>query len=622
MKAHSHIQLAETMDAAPVHEVGDQIARFTACVFDADDVVEVRRLPSGRSTWHRAGELSTCADTLVADNDDGQNIFVGINPRLNVGGRKAVDVATARCHFADFDGGVTPEQACQRCESVGLPTPTMVVASGHGCHLYWRLTEAVGLVSWTRSQKSLGGLLESDPSVHDPPRIMRLPGFVNHKAPAAECRLVEADPCKIHDVADLLSRFPVYDENAEKRKSNKVNPPEACGLGVVARAAAYLHATPGAVEGEGGDNHTFRVACVLVNDFGLTGDQAFPLMCEWNRKCVPPWPEPEIRQKLDHAAKYAKHPAGCKANTIPREAHPPAPPPTDSLPASPCPAWVMPREVMRRTEYSQGLRTVSTGLESLDRLMCGGFRCGSVTITAGRTGSAKSQLISNIARRAALSQTCTLFLTLEDSVTTAMWRIHAAASQVPIEILLDGLRGRGPAIDALRESFPLLADLPLRISDVRDLRHIRELVAKHVSSGGELVLLDQLSKVGTPQLAHHPSTYERVSLISEELRAAAMEHRIPIVVVCQVNREASKRSGDLELYDLRDSGMLEQDAAAVLLINKATVPPATIGQSRAFAKLLPVKLAKNRFGPAGETAELLWHPRIGRIDDLAMGDQR
>jgi hypothetical protein len=47
----------------------------------------------------------------------------------------------------------------------------------------------------------------------------------------------------------------------------------------VHQARTYISAIPPAVEGEGGDAITFRVACLLVLDFGLTIDQAWRVRC-------------------------------------------------------------------------------------------------------------------------------------------------------------------------------------------------------------------------------------------------------------------------------------------------------------------------------------------------------
>jgi len=72
---------------------------------------------------------------------------------------------------------------------------------------------------------------------------------------------------------------------------------------LVARARAYLACIEGAVSGQRGHDRTFRAACVLVRKFGLTEPEAWPLLCEWNRKCEPPWSERDLAHKLSDALK-------------------------------------------------------------------------------------------------------------------------------------------------------------------------------------------------------------------------------------------------------------------------------------------------------------------------------
>ncbi|NUN62721.1 MAG: hypothetical protein HUU13_16960 [Burkholderiaceae bacterium] len=61
--------------------------------------------------------------------------------------------------------------------------PTLALHSGRGVHCWWRLAEPCrDLAAWTAGQKSLIQRLRSDPTIHDPARIMRLPGFLNRRA--------------------------------------------------------------------------------------------------------------------------------------------------------------------------------------------------------------------------------------------------------------------------------------------------------------------------------------------------------------------------------------------------------------------------------------------------------
>jgi hypothetical protein len=183
---------------------------FTACVFEPDDIVEIRRIPSKRSTWHKASELTDQFESLVQDNADGQNIFAGPNPRSHRGGTKKSDVILARCLFADIDG-ITVEEALKRIRAAGLPEPTLLSYSGHGVHAYWSLLEPItDLAEWKAIQKRLIQVLHSDPAIHDPPRVMRLPGFLNVKRePHVFCRIIDADPQRRYPLNVLLSVLPI-----------------------------------------------------------------------------------------------------------------------------------------------------------------------------------------------------------------------------------------------------------------------------------------------------------------------------------------------------------------------------------------------------------------------------
>jgi len=69
-------------------------------------------------------------------------------------------------------------------------------------------------------------------------------------------------------------------------------------------AAAYLVKMPVAVAGQGGHGATFAAACKLV-EFGLAPNEAWPLLLDYNGRCLPPWSESDLRHKLSDAFKEA-----------------------------------------------------------------------------------------------------------------------------------------------------------------------------------------------------------------------------------------------------------------------------------------------------------------------------
>jgi hypothetical protein len=75
----------------------------------------------------------------------------------------------------------------------------------------------------------------------------------------------------------------------------------------VDRARRWLRlAAPPSIEGEGGDDNAFRVACA-VRDMGLSEGACLEAMLdEWNDRCDPPWDPAELAKKARNAYEYAR----------------------------------------------------------------------------------------------------------------------------------------------------------------------------------------------------------------------------------------------------------------------------------------------------------------------------
>ena len=71
------------------------------------------------------------------------------------------------------------------------------------------------------------------------------------------------------------------------------------------RALRYVSALPSAISGQRGHDSLFRVACVVAHGFALSDEQAWPILLEYNARCLPPWNEHELRHKLSEARKVS-----------------------------------------------------------------------------------------------------------------------------------------------------------------------------------------------------------------------------------------------------------------------------------------------------------------------------
>ena len=279
-----------------------QLVLYVAAVFEPRDTMELRLIRNPQdvqSLWFPAERLADEAARLTADNADGYNVFIGVNPRMAVGHRGNDAVAVTRCLFSDFDK-TTVADAIARVSAAGLPDPTLIIDSGHGCHTYWRLAEPLAPQWWLEWMKDLAALLNSDPGVCNAERIMRAPGFQNLKRePAVPCRVVECAATRVYDLADLpipmrpgsdtpipVFRFVRHADDVGNR---------------VGRCRAYLSKCPPAISGQYGHTTTWHAANTC-NRFGLTKAEALELMLWYSEtKCLPPWSQKEIEHKISDA---------------------------------------------------------------------------------------------------------------------------------------------------------------------------------------------------------------------------------------------------------------------------------------------------------------------------------
>jgi len=76
------------------------------------------------------------------------------------------------------------------------------------------------------------------------------------------------------------------------------------------RAVEYLKTAPAAVEGESGDERTFKVAAKL-RDLGVPQGEAAGLMAEhYNDRCSPPWDADALERKVENAYRYGQNAPG------------------------------------------------------------------------------------------------------------------------------------------------------------------------------------------------------------------------------------------------------------------------------------------------------------------------
>lgn len=111
-----------------------------------------------------------------------------------------------------------------------------------------------------------------------------------------------------------------------------------------------------------------------------------------------------------------------------------------------------------------------------------------------------------------------------------------------------------------------------------------------------LVVVDYLQLVAPPIEAKREHRERQVAAISRALKLLAMELRVPVLLLAQLNREVEKEDRLPRLSDLRESGAIEQDADAVWFLHPDTSGPQISDAERRNIFLIQ---AKRRNGPQG-----------------------
>jgi hypothetical protein len=123
----------------------------------------------------------------------------------------------------------------------------------------------------------------------------------------------------------LASKLEQPREGAGNRAAKTADAPGALEL-----AIKRLKGASPAIEGDGGDAATYKLACE-IRDLGVSAEQCLSLMLSlWNENCEPPWEPPDLKKKVENAYSYAANEPG---GTNPRAIFSPFVPP-ENIPAS------------------------------------------------------------------------------------------------------------------------------------------------------------------------------------------------------------------------------------------------------------------------------------------------
>ena len=217
-------------------------------------------------------------------------------------------------------------------------------------------------------------------------------------------------------------------------------------------------------------------------------------------------------------------------------------------------------------ELSKGKITrVATHIRTLDYFTYGGFNGGNLVILAARPSVGKTTIAMQIAQAASADNNKTLVFSLEMTKKELVQRLLQSTGLVSqYELVTHNINW-----DNYERALGMVVNSNLIINDdaynIHDIRH--KIITSVKTQGVKMVMIDylQLMKGADPRMSKN----DQVGELTSALKQTAKQCNIPIIVLSQLSRESVRENRSPQLYDLRSSGAIEQDADIVVMLERS-----------------------------------------------------
>jgi replicative DNA helicase len=238
-----------------------------------------------------------------------------------------------------------------------------------------------------------------------------------------------------------------------------------------------------------------------------------------------------------------------------------------------------------------------------------GFRPGALYIIGARPGVGKTIVGLQIAWELSKSGPVS-FHSLEMGKNELYNRILSSEAQVYIGNIEKGTLKEHDWLKIANARTAIQSHrLAIHDKSGQNLLQIRAL-ANSVKGNGELkaIVVDYLGLIQDTEKGR--KRYEMITDISIGLKNLARDLNVPVIALAQLNRgPEQRRDSEPDMADLRDSGGIEQDADAVILLHRISVAEDQYDWQKSW---MVMKVAKNRHGGLGQVG-LKFEGHLSRV---------
>ncbi len=256
-----------------------------------------------------------------------------------------------------------------------------------------------------------------------------------------------------------------------------------------------------------------------------------------------------------------------------------------------------------------------TGFEDLDR-MTDGLKPGELFIVGARPSMGKSAFMGNVVEEVCLwRDEAAMIFSLEMSRKNLVSRMLYSMARINSRAVSMGISLTIQDRQKIQREAIRIKDARLVIDDTAaiSITSLRSKARRQKRKGGlNLIAVDYLQLMRSTSKQASGNREREIAEISAGLKSLAKELEIPIIALCQLNRQSTDRKagkstsevvtkrGLPKMSDLRESGAIEQDADYIGLLHRPIYFAETDKEREDLEGVATLMLVKNRNGETGD----------------------
>lgn len=257
---------------------------------------------------------------------------------------------------------------------------------------------------------------------------------------------------------------------------------------------------------------------------------------------------------------------------------------------------------------------IETPFPTLNYMLYGGLGGGNLVILAARPSVGKTTIALQMAQKAAKDGKKAVVYSLEMTAKELVQRLIVGTGLVQTYDIVS----HNVDWNRYEEAVAMAVSPNLLINDrAKSLDELCTKIMLDAQTGKcHIAFVDYLGLIR--HFNRRMTQAQIIGDITARLKTVAKECNIPVVLLCQLNRESVRENRSPQLQDLRDSGSIEQDADVVLMLERPRDDEGVVEEGK-----IDIWVRKNRNGKCNfdEALHLHGNDSYSMFYEITQGEQ-